>query len=115
MPDGNRKIEPEMEPTYITIDPEEFNEVCKRLNKMLHSRLERAWQKKSRRPSSRTVKNHVEAAKEAFAFIHLLDLIEHMSQEIYELRQEVGAGDEFEEETEGMGVFSNSPKKNYMN
>lgn len=119
MSDGPKKSNSlEAETTYITMDPEEFNEVCKRLNQMLTSRVEKAWQKKSKTPSNKAVKNHVEAAKEAFAFIHLLDLVEHMSQEIFELRQEVEVlgGDEiFEDDEPAPQAFSGPAKKNYLN
>jgi hypothetical protein len=79
--------------------------------------VERAWEKKSQRPSKRTSKNHVEAAKDAFAFIHLLDLVEHMSQEIYELRQEMNLLSEMEEEAdeEPSAVWSGQQPKKYMN
>jgi hypothetical protein len=115
MPDGNKKNAPET--TYITMDPEEFNEVCKRLNQLLSSRVEKAWEKKSRRPSKRSADNHIEAAKEAFAFIHLLDLVEHMSNEIYELRQEVDTLSEMDEDddTPPSQVFSGPQRKQYLN
>lgn len=119
MSDGPKKNgSPEAEPTYITMDPEEFSEVCKRLNQMLATRVERAWRKKSSRPSTRAQRNHVEAAKDAFAFIHLLDLVEHMSHEIFELRQEVGLineVDQMEEEENPSQVFSVPVKKKYLN
>jgi len=118
MSDGPKKNDIPAETTYITMDPEEFNEVCKRLNQMLTSRVEKAWQKTSKTPSSKAVQAHVEAAKEAFAFIHLLDLVEHMSEEIFELRQEVDAltGDEnFDDDDPPPQAFSGPSRKHYLN
>lgn len=108
-----------MEPTFITMDPEEFNRVCKRLNEMLTSRVEKAWEKKSRRPTKKMVSNHIEATKDAFAFIHLLDLVEHMSEEIYHLRMELQTlGQEAMEEEDTQPNWLAPPgskKKSYMN
>lgn len=117
MSDGPKKNDLPEDTVYITMDPEEFSEVCKRLNQMLSSRVERAWQKKSKKPSSKATKNHVEAAKDAFAFIHLMDLVEHMSQEIFELRQEVqvlSETDDLDDDVPAQ-IFAPPSKKSYLN
>jgi hypothetical protein len=104
----------EKEMVYITMDPEEFNRVCRRLNEMLSSRVSKAWSKRNRLKTERAEQNHVEAAKDAYAFIHLLQLIEHMSEEICELRSELESlpDGEFEDEFE---VASQPRGKVYMN
>lgn len=104
-----KKEDPEVETTYITMDPEEFNRVCKRLSEMLSSRVEKAWKKKKAKPSQKSIDNHVEATKDAYAFIHLLDLVDQMSQEIAELRELV-EGEPVEDV-----IFQASAGKKYMN
>ena len=96
------------------MDSEEFNKVCKRLNAMLTTRVEKAWEKKQRRPTKKSDENHIEASKEAFAFIHLLDLVEHMSAEIHDLRMEMATVGSFDDDD----VFSpvgEPPRKKYLN
>ena len=114
MSDGHGKKEPEVETTYITIDPEEFNRVCKRLNQMLSARVDKAWEKKHRRPTRKMIENHIEATKDAFAFVHLLDLVEQMSQEIYELRSELSVLDQTDDEVSTVS-WSKPVKKQFMN
>jgi len=74
------------EKKLITVDPEEFNEIVKRIHGLLLSRSEKAKDKKEMRPTRRSMSNHVEAAKDAFVFSHMIELIEHMSSEISNLR-----------------------------
>ncbi len=114
MSDEQKKLKPEAEATYITMDPEEFNRVCRRLNEMLSSRVEKAWNKKNARPTRKSIDSHVEASKDAFAFIHLLDLVEHMSHEIYELRNQLRDGGDGETTEEPAG-WSLSGKKTLLN
>ena len=112
MSDGHKKSD--MEPTYITMDPDEFNRVCKRLHEMLSSRVQDAWDRKDKRPTSRMINNHIEACKDAYAFIHLIDLVEHMSQEIYELRTELedlGLEDDSEYDDPPQMWIGSQPKK----
>lgn len=95
------------------MDSEEFNKVCKRLNEMLTARVEKAWEKKRRRPTKKADQSHIEASKEAFAFIHLLDLVEHMSAEIHDLRMEMAVVTEMDDD-----VFSpvgEPQRKKYLN
>jgi len=117
MSSGPRKKE-QAETTFITMNSEEFKEVCKRLNVLLTARVEKAWEKKQRRPSEKASKSHVEASKEAFAFIHLMDLVKHMSEEIHGLRMEVQMIGEMDDDDSGEMDFSpvSEPrKKRYLN
>jgi len=75
------------EKKLITVDPEEFNEIVKRIHKLLVSRADNAKDKKEMRPTKKSRSNHVEAAKDAFVFSHMIELIEHMSHEISNLRE----------------------------
>ena len=75
----------------ITLDPEEFNEVVKRVHAFLLSRVENAKVKKDLRPTVRTETNHIETAKDVYVFVQMMDLIEHMSAEISDLREIISA------------------------
>ena len=88
MSDGHEKKQ--IEAVYVTLDPEEFNRVCQRVNELLLARVERAYEKKCKRPTEKAEENYIEASKDAFAFYHLTELIEHMSDEIFALREELG-------------------------
>jgi len=117
MSSGPRKKE-QAETTFITMNSEEFKAVCKRLNVLLTARVEKAWEKKQRRPTKRADKNHVEASKEAFCFIHLMDLVEHMSREIHGLRTEIELISEMDADEVGEVNFSpvSEPRrKKYLN
>ena len=117
MSDGPKKNSPhDTTPTFITMDPEEFNRVCKRLNQMLTSRVEKAWEKKQRKPTKKTSNNHIEATKDAFAFIHLMELVEHMSEEIYGLRMELQTlGTDDDDDIGPSWMAPPGSKKNFMN
>ena len=71
----------------ITVDPEEFNEILKRLHSMLITRAETARAKKEASPSEKNDSNHVEAIKDAFALTHLMQLVDAMTEEITDLRE----------------------------
>jgi hypothetical protein len=83
MSNGQEKTE---EMKLVTLDPEEFDAVVKRVHVLLLHRLHRAKIKKDNKPSERSDENHIESAKDVFVFVHMLDLIEHMSAEISDLR-----------------------------
>ena len=50
------------------------------------NRAERAKAKYNLSPSERTETKEIEAAKDVFVFVHMMELIEHMAGEIHELR-----------------------------
>lgn len=71
---------------HVTLSVEEFNEVIHRVHHILGNRVERAWRKRCTAKTDRNVKSHVEASKDAFAFMHVLSLIDSMTEEIHMLR-----------------------------
>ncbi len=115
MSDGPEK-KPEG-PLVITMTTEEFGQVCRRVHKFLLDRADKNKNKRDTKPTKRSTENAVEAAKDVFAFVHLMEMVEEMTQEIYDLRQMVSAVDEDDEDEPGLS-FSNilsKPKKHYMN
>jgi N-glycosylase/DNA lyase len=109
------QIKPEI--TLVTLDPEEFNDVVKRVHSFLLSRAERAKEKKELKPSNKTQSNHVEAAKDVFVFVHMMELIEQMSEEISDLRDilsAMGGGPEEKSVVSSFDMFS-SNKKHFVN
>ena len=74
---------------FITLDADEFNKVCQRLHKMLSSRVDKAWKKHAKHPTDKSSDNHVEASKDAFAFIHLMEMVESMTAQIAEMQMEL--------------------------
>lgn len=99
----------------MTLDQEEFNSVVKRVHEMLLVRAEKANDRKKTRPTPRSISKHVEAAKDVYVFIHMMELIEHMSHEISDLREMLSAiGDVEDEDTRMSDIFS-AKKKNYIN
>jgi len=118
MSDGPKKLE---EVRIVTVDPEEFNEIVKRVHEMLANRMEKAKEKKETRPTKRSRKNHVEAAKDVHVFSHMIKLIEHMSHEISNLRDMLSSIGEFTDGgpdmSEGPGVpeMYTSKKTSYPN
>lgn len=101
----------------ITLDPQEFNEVVKRVHTFLMKRVDKAKQKKKTRPSDRADNNHIEAAKDVFVFVHMMELIDHMSEEITELRDIItamGGMEERESTISSFEMFAKS-KKSYLN
>lgn len=84
------------------------------------SRVEKARAKKERSPTKRSAENHIEASKEVFVFVHLLELVENMTAEISDLRSVISqvTGDEDEDRpnpTRGWPEMFTSKKKNYVN
>jgi hypothetical protein len=100
----------------ITLEPEEFNRVVKRVHDLLVRRMESARKRSGGRPTDKAERNHVEAAKDHFVFTRMMELIEHMSGEISDL-QDILAANEPEQEsdpTELPEMFA--PKKtNFIN
>ena len=113
MSSGPKKSSPET-PVYISMDHEEFGDVCRRVHEMLLSRAEKAKNRRDVRPTSRSEKNHIEAAKDAFAFSHMMELVEAMSEEISNLREIVITSGEMRESSETPEMFS-GPKKKFLN
>lgn len=77
---------------FVTLDADEFHKVCQRVHGLLTTRVQKAWDKHSKHPSEKSSDNHIETSKDAFAFIHLLELVEHMTEEIHDLRMAVAVG-----------------------
>lgn len=87
MSDGRKKKEQDfVGPNVVTLDQEEFNRVCKKVHAFLLDRAEKAREKKENRPTKRSMQNHIEASKEVFVFVHLIELVENMTEEIADLR-----------------------------
>ena len=103
------------ETTFVTLNAEEFSRVCKRVNGMLTARVQRAWEKKRKQHSDKAASNHIEASKDAFAFIHLMDLVEHMSEEIHDLRMELAASDCNCDDDDRMAIVGDAKKRSYLN
>lgn len=112
MSNGPKKKQEET--TFVTLDAQEFNQVCKRVNELLTSRAQKAWEKKCSRPSPKATENHIEASKDAFAFIHLMDLVEHMTNEIHELRLELAVMSDSDDD-DSISVVRQTPKRTYLN
>lgn len=96
---------------FITLDADEFNQVCHRVHKLLTERADKAWQKHQKKPSQKSSDSHVEASKDAFAFVHLLELVEHMTAEIHDLRMTVSV---MSQDDDIVSVVKNK-KKDYLN
>ena len=96
---------------FVTLDADEFNRVCKRVHGLLTMRADKAWDKHQNSPNEKTSDKHIEASKDAFAFIHLLELVEHMTEEIHNLRMYAAA----EEGPEILNQLGEAPSKRYMN
>ncbi len=116
MSDGPKNKPPE-ELKIVTVDPEEFNEIVKRVHEMLSNRMDRAKEKKEMRPTKRSYKNHVEAAKDVYVFAHMIQLIEHMSHEISDLREMLSTVGDFVDEgpNADMPNMFSSKKTSYLN
>lgn len=113
MSNGHEKPQ---EKVIITMDPEEFNEVVKRVHSFLLNRVEKAKEKKDAKPSERSSEKHIEAAKDVFVFVHMMQLIEQMSEEISDLRDiiESVGNQEQRSNVSSFETFS-TPKKTYWN
>jgi len=71
----------------ITVDQEEFGTVLKRVHQLLIDRAERAQAKKIAKPTPKAEAKHVEAIKDVFALVYMMELVEHMTEEIADLRE----------------------------
>lgn len=71
----------------IIIEPDEFNEVVKRVHGLLVKRAESAHERAEEHPSPRAERRDDEASKDAAAFVHMIHLIEQMTGEIEGLRE----------------------------
>lgn len=99
--------------TVIKLEEEEFQNVCKRVNNLLVNRVNKAFEKSAKCPTDKSRNNSIEVSKDAFAFIHLLELVEFMSVEICELREALGvSGDDVEGY---VNVADSVTKKQYPN
>ena len=98
----------------ITLDPEGFSAVVRRVHEFLVHRAEKAVVKKEAHPTKRSMSNYIETSKDLFVFTHMMEMIEHMSQEISELREIVSqVGEKVSLEVpEG---FTGVGKKNMLN
>lgn len=103
------------EVTLITLDTDEFNRVVQRVQDFLLSRAQKAKEKKKAHPTKKSVSNHIETAKDVYVFTHMVELIEHMSEEIADLRDILAVTEKMDEAYDsGMPkLFTN--KKEYLN
>ncbi len=113
MPSGpeNKPEEKQM----VVLSPEEFNAVVKRVHEFLLFRTEKARAKKEAKPSDRAESKHLEAAKDVFVFVHMLELIEHMAAEIADLRGMLAAMGVENQEVELPEMFAVAKKTGYLN
>jgi hypothetical protein len=79
-------------------------------------RVEKAKEKMDSKPSDRSSNKHIEAAKDVFVFVHMLQMIEAQTEEITELRNFLDTVSEEEEPSQvsSFEQFSGSKKK-YLN
>ena len=101
-------------PKYVTMDQDEFTRVCERVYNILNMRCDKARIKKENYPSDKTEARHIELAKDAFAFTHLMELVKAMSSEIADLRMMVSGASEMHESMETPEMYSGA-RKNYIN
>jgi hypothetical protein len=93
--------------------------VCQRVHAFLLNRAEKAKVKRDKEPTEKSDEKHLEAAKDVFVFVHLMELVESMTQEILDLRQIIGSiGEDIEDSSGPLDhtpeMFS-SPKKTFLN
>jgi hypothetical protein len=99
----------------VSLSPEEFNSVVKRVHNFLVNRAEKAKEKMIATPTPRSELNEVEAAKDVFVFVHMMELIEYMSNEIHDLRDMVHSSvDEMDTEPEMPEMYT-AKKTSYPN
>lgn len=115
MSDGPEK-KPES-PLVITMTTEEFGQVCRRVHKFLLDRADKAKLKRDDKPTKRSNENYAEAAKDVFAFVHIMEMVEEMTQEINDLRAMVSAMDVEEADEDPLSVpeMFTTRKKRYLN
>lgn len=99
------------------MDPEEFNDVVKRVHTFLIHRVEKAKEKRVEKPSPKSERQHVEATKDAFVFVHMMQLIEQMSEEISDLRDILDSISDSGERKSPVSSFEmfSKPKKFFPN
>lgn len=105
------------ETILVTLDPEEFNDIVKRVHEFLLARAQKAKEKKEAKPSDRASENHIEAAKDVYVYVHMMELIERMSEEISDLRDiltSMGGIEEPRSVVSSFDMFSKN-KKHYVN
>lgn len=98
----------------ITIDEEEFNEVLKRVHGILINRVERAQAKKLAKPCKKTEERHIETIKDVFALTHMMELVEHMTEEIADLRDMLELQQTRKNNVQSFEMFS-AQKKDFVN
>jgi len=100
----------------ITVDQDEFNEVLKRVHKMLISRANKAKDKNLAHPSPLNNDKHIEAVKDAYALVHMMELVEYMSEEITDLREMIMlTGDVEENQTTSTPEMFSQNKTHFLN
>ena len=115
---SNKKKEPGMiGPHVVSLDPEEFNRVCRDVHRLLLARAEKARERKEKQPSKRAHDSHIEASKAVFVFIHLIELVENMTEEISDLRHIISEVTETEHShpTSDVPEMFATNKKNFLN
>ncbi len=115
MSDGHKSSSSEKESRLITLSPEEFGQVVRRVHDFLVHRAERARTRKGSHPSERAAARHVEASKDAFVFVHMMELIEHLSNEIVGLRQALAVVGEVRASGSGPPALFSSKKTDLPN
>lgn len=98
----------------MTIDSEEFGSVLKRVHGMLLDRVEAAKQARDLYGGEEREREHVEAAKDVFVLVHMIELVQHLSEETGELRDVIaamGVG----EQGNGMPALFASRKTDFLN
>ena len=118
MSGGRSRKEPEFSgPNVVTLDQEEFNRVCKKVHSHLMERVGRARLRKERNPGIAAERNFIELSKQVFVFVHLLELVDSMAEEISDLRSaisHISADEEHGSPVSGPEMFSLA-KKRFMN
>lgn len=111
---ANKKEASENLPSnVVTLSTDEFGEICQRLHKFLLDRAEDAQDRCTNRPTKRNKENQVELAKDVFVFVHLMELVESMTEEIMHHRQH--AAYEAAEIVPDAPEMFTAQKKEYMN
>ena len=103
------------EVTFVTMDAKDLNKVCRRINELLNSRAQKAWEKQKKRPTQKSQENHIEASKDAFAFVHLMEIVEHMTHEIHDLRMELAIVADDDDDDNITSIVSQPRKRKYLN
>ena len=71
----------------IVLQPEEFNDAMRRVHGLLVKRAESARERAEEHPSVRSERRDDEASKDAAAFVHMMHLIQQMTEEVEGLRE----------------------------